>query len=334
MTSGRTHPLVGAWELVSFQVRHPDGRTDEPLGPDPVGLGVYTPGGRVSAQLMRRSPQPEPGGLAQAFLIGEQFIAGEPSWLVLGDNLFYGHHLSQSLQTASRRTDGATIFAYHVNDPHRYGVVSFDGRTERPEAIEEKPAQPRSSWAVTGLYFYDNDVLDIAASIKPSNRGELEITDVNRAYLMRGDLHVTRLGRGYAWLDTGTHDSLHEASSFVRTIEHRQGTMVMCPEEIAYELGYLSADEVHQALIVADVLEPIAEKPKRRSMDDFKGRHFEASLILQAVSWYLRYPLSYRDIEELFLERGLTVDPVAIGSVPNEDPDASGPWTLHRVVPR
>ena len=188
--------------------------------------------------------QPEPNGLAEAFVIGRQFVGTSPAALVLGDNVFHGAGLSGLMQKAVAREKGATIFAYHVNDPERYGVVSFDAQTGQAESIEEKPAKPRSNWAVTGLYFYDNDVLDIAASLKPSARGELEITDVNRAYLARGDLVVSCLGRGYAWLDTGTHDSLHEASSFVRTIEHRQGTMVMCPEEIAFELGLLTADDV------------------------------------------------------------------------------------------
>jgi glucose-1-phosphate thymidylyltransferase len=188
--------------------------------------------------------QPQPNGLAEAFIIGRNFVGDSPVALVLGDNIFYGAGLGELSGEAVVRKMGATVFAYHVEDPQRYGVVSFNSVTGQAETIEEKPLNPKSNWAITGLYFYDNDVLDIAASIKPSARGELEITDVNRAYLERGDLHVCRLGRGYAWLDTGTHDSLHEASSFVRTIEHRQGTMVMCPEEIAYELGYLSAEEV------------------------------------------------------------------------------------------
>lgn len=187
--------------------------------------------------------QPHPNGLAEAFIIGRNFVGDSPAALILGDNIFYGAGLSELAGEAVARKKGATVFAYHVEDPQRYGVVSFNSKGQA-ETIEEKPLNPKSSWAITGLYFYDNDVLDIAASIMPSDRGELEITDVNRAYLMRGDLHVSRLGRGYTWLDTGTHDSLHEASSFVRTIEHRQGMMVMCPEEIAYELGYLSADEV------------------------------------------------------------------------------------------
>ena len=188
--------------------------------------------------------QPEPNGLAEAFIIGRSFVGNSPASLILGDNIYYGAGLSQLGQDALAHKSGATVFAYHVEDPRRYGVVSFDAKTGTAVSIEEKPANPKSNWAVTGWYFYDNDVVDIAASIKPSARGELEITDVNRAYLERGDLRVCQLGRGFAWLDTGTHDSLHEASSFVRTIEHRQGIMVMCPEEIAYEFGYLSADQV------------------------------------------------------------------------------------------
>jgi glucose-1-phosphate thymidylyltransferase len=187
--------------------------------------------------------QPHPNGLAEAFIIGRDFVGHSPASLILGDNIFYGAGLSKIARTAAE-AKGATVFAYHVDDPQRYGVVSFDRTTGQAETIEEKPVVPKSNWAVTGWYFYDNDVLDIAASIKPSGRGELEITDVNRVYLDRGQLKVCQLGRGFAWLDTGTHDSLHEASSFVRTIEHRQGIMVMCPEEIAYELGYLTADQV------------------------------------------------------------------------------------------
>jgi len=188
--------------------------------------------------------QAEPNGLAEAFIIGRNFIGDSNVALILGDNIFYGAGLPELCREAAARESGATIFAHQVDDPQRYGVVSFNSRTGQAETIEEKPERPRSSWAVTGLYFYKNDVLDIAASIKPSARGELEITDVNRAYLEHGDLHVCRLGRGFAWLDTGTHDSLHDAASFVRTIEHRQGVKVMCPEEIAFELGYVSADQV------------------------------------------------------------------------------------------
>ena len=188
--------------------------------------------------------QAQPNGLAEAFIIGREFVGDSPVALILGDNVFYGAGLPDLCRQAAARQDGATVFAYAVEDPERYGVVSFDRETERVLTIEEKPAEPKSNWAVTGLYFYDNQVIDIAASIKPSPRGELEITDVNRAYLERDQLHVTRLGRGYAWLDTGTHESLHEASSFVRTIEHRQGLKIMCLEEIGLELGYLSGEQV------------------------------------------------------------------------------------------
>lgn len=188
--------------------------------------------------------QPSPNGLAEAFIIGREFIGTSPVALILGDNIFYGDGLSERCRAAVARESGASVFAYQVEDPQRYGVVTFDRATQRALSIEEKPVQPRSNWAVTGLYFYDNPVVDIAASIKPSARGELEITDVNRTYLEQGNLHVVRLGRGYAWLDTGTHDSLHDASSFVRTIEHRQGIKVMCPEEIGFELGWLSEEQV------------------------------------------------------------------------------------------
>ena len=188
--------------------------------------------------------QPEPKGIAQAFLVGRDFIADSPVALILGDNIFYGAGLIDIVQGAAARKQGATVFAYLVQDPERYGVVTFDAATDRALTIEEKPAEPQSNWAVTGLYFYDNDVVEIAASLKPSDRDELEITDVNRAYLERGALHVTRLGRGFAWLDTGTHESLHDAASFVRAIEYRQGLKVMCLEEIALELGYLSPEQV------------------------------------------------------------------------------------------
>ena len=188
--------------------------------------------------------QAQPNGLAEAFIIGREFIGDDAVALILGDNVFYGHGLSDRCRRAVERENGATVFAYHVDDPSRYGVVSFDDATGVARTIVEKPERSNSSWAVTGLYFYDNDVVDIASSIKPSPRGELEITDVNRAYLEQGRLHVERLGRGYAWLDTGTHDSLHEASAFVRTLEHRQGVKVMCPEEIAFELGYLSSRQL------------------------------------------------------------------------------------------
>lgn len=188
--------------------------------------------------------QAQPNGLAEAFIIGRDFVGSDPVALVLGDNIFYGAGLGEHCRQAAARRQGATVFAYRVEDPERYGVVSFDKATGAALTIEEKPLRPKSSWAITGLYFYDNDVLDIARSIKPSERGELEITDVNRAYLERGGLHVQRLGRGYAWLDTGTHESLQDASAFVRTIEHRQGVKVMCPEEIALEMGFVTPDHV------------------------------------------------------------------------------------------
>jgi glucose-1-phosphate thymidylyltransferase len=190
--------------------------------------------------------QPQPNGLAEAFIIGERFVAGGPSCLILGDNIYHGDKLGEKCRqaAASAAAGGANVFAYHVEDPERYGVATFDPLTGKATGIEEKPANPKSNWAVTGLYFYDRDVVEIAKSIRPSARGELEITDVNRAYLERGDLQITRLGRGYAWLDTGTHDSLHEASSFVRTIEHRTGIKIACPEEVALDMGWLTADDV------------------------------------------------------------------------------------------
>jgi glucose-1-phosphate thymidylyltransferase len=192
--------------------------------------------------------QGAPNGLAEAFIIGREFVGSDSCALVLGDNIFYGSGLSRVCREAVARTTGATVFAYYVDDPGRYGVVAFDPDSGIALDIEEKPTKPKSNWAVTGLYFYDNDVLDIAASIKPSARGELEITDVNRHYLRRGDLTISALGRGYAWLDTGTPDSMHEAAAFVRTIERRQGIKIACPEEIGLVQGWLDAEQVmHRA---------------------------------------------------------------------------------------
>lgn len=187
--------------------------------------------------------QPSPDGLAQAFLIGREFIGSEPVALILGDNIFHGHDLHELLGRAMQRHKGATVFAYHVHDPERYGVVEFNG-AGKAVSLEEKPRQPKSSYAVTGLYFYDNQVVDIAREIQPSDRGELEITDINRVYLEQGTLSVEIMGRGYAWLDTGTHDSLLEASHFIATMERRQGLKVACPEEIAYRQGWITAEQL------------------------------------------------------------------------------------------
>lgn len=189
--------------------------------------------------------QPNPGGLAQAFIIGRQFVADHPSALVLGDNIFYGHELPAMMRNAVARSSGATVFAYQVQDPQRYGVIEFDG-DGKAISLEEKPLHPKSRYAVTGLYFYDASVSEIAASLKPSSRGELEITDLNRAYMLRGELHAELMGRGIAWLDTGTHDSLIEAATFIQTIEKRQGLKIACPEEIAYRCGFLNAHQLER----------------------------------------------------------------------------------------
>ncbi len=189
--------------------------------------------------------QPRPEGLAQAFIIGKDFVGNDSVCLILGDNIFYGHSMTGQLKNAASQSDGATVFGYWVKDPERYGVITFD-KTGQPVDIEEKPKKPKSNWAVTGLYFYDNRALDIAAQLKPSDRGELEISDVNKVYLETGDLHVEKMGRGIAWLDTGTHESLMQAANFIDAIEQRQGLKVACVEEIAYRKGYIDASQIEK----------------------------------------------------------------------------------------
>ena len=211
--------------------------------------------------------QPSPDGLAQAFIIGKEFVGDAPSALILGDNIYYGHDFESQLRQASARTSGSTVFAYHVHDPERYGVVDFDAQRQAV-SIEEKPLKPKSNYAVTGLYFYDSQVCDIAAGIAPSPRGELEITDVNRAYLERGELNVELMGRGMAWLDTGTHESLLEAGQFIATIENRQGLKVACPEEIAYRRGYIDAAK----------LEALAQPLKKNAYGQYLLRLLEEKI--------------------------------------------------------
>ena len=224
--------LAGIRDILLITTPHDQGHFKTVLG-DGAAWGVS----------ISYATQAEPRGLADAFIVGREFVGNDRVALVLGDNMLYGAGLSEVLEDAARRETGATVFAYQVTDPQRYGIVAFD-RDGRATSIEEKPLQPRSNWAVTGLYFYDNKVVDIAASVRPSARGEIEITDVNRAYLEAGDLAVQKLGRGFAWFDTGTHDSLLEAAEFVRTIEHRQGWKIACLEEIAWRMGYTTTDDL------------------------------------------------------------------------------------------
>ncbi|AKM40452.1 glucose-1-phosphate thymidylyltransferase [Burkholderia contaminans FFH2055] len=221
---------------------------------------------------IRYAVQPSPDGLAQAFIIGREFIGNDPSALILGDNIFYGHDLAKKLEHADAKESGATVFAYHVQDPERYGVVEFD-KQFHALSIEEKPAEPRSNYAVTGLYFYDNQVCDIAADIKPSARGELEITDVNSRYLADGKLDVEIMGRGYAWLDTGTHDSLIDAATFIATLQKRQGLVVACPEEIAYRRQWIDADQLRKLAV------PLAKNGY--------GRYLE-HVLLDQVAWQFK----------------------------------------------
>lgn len=254
--------LAGIREILVITTRH-----DRPLFERVLGDGTRW------GLSIEYAVQEEPRGIAEAFLIGEDFIGGESVCLVLGDNIFYGHGLSARLQAAATRLEGATVFGYYVSDPERYGVVTFDEAGKAVE-IQEKPREPRSNYAVVGLYFYDADVVDIARGLQPSARGELEITDINRAYLERGDLHVEVLGRGMAWLDTGTHQSLLEAGQFVETVERRQGLKIACPEEIAYRMGYINADALGR------LAEPLAKSEYGEYLLALIGRsdvHFPSS---------------------------------------------------------
>ena len=226
--------LTGIQDILIISTPHDTPRFQELLG-DGKRWGIS----------IEYAVQASPDGLAEAFIIGEKFLGNAASTLVLGDNIFYGHEFNGLLKSANHNKEGATVFAYHVNDPERYGVVTFD-KDARATHIEEKPKHPESNYAVTGLYFYDNQVVDIAKSIKPSHRGELEITDVNKVYLKQNQLHVEVMGRGYAWLDTGTHDSMLEASLYISTIERRQGLKIACPEEIAYRSGWISASQLEK----------------------------------------------------------------------------------------
>jgi len=227
--------LAGIREILIISTPHDTPKFEHLLGD-----------GRQYGLSLNYAVQPSPEGIAQAFLIGESFLGADSSALVLGDNIFYGHEFGKSLRSAARKTGGASVFAYRVHDPERYGVVEFDD-SGKALSLEEKPSQPKSRYAVTGLYFYDHLVVSIAKSLRPSARGELEITDVNRAYLEQGQLEVVVMGRGIAWLDTGTHESLMEAALYIQAIEKRQGLMVACPEEIAYRLGYITASQLEAA---------------------------------------------------------------------------------------